>query len=150
MMEIDTLYFTKNPSFCRATHLMLRFDEEEGGWRLWLRTAGSYETVDRRMLEEMEPISIPDADVQEIIRQIRVARIGFPKLWHLGRDGISYVLTIGERYPQMTLSWWEDLPPEWEELQPAVEALVHLAKQHGFDKKDEPERSWPRRERTRK
>jgi hypothetical protein len=45
---------------------------------------------------------------------------------HMGCDGVSYELSVGESFCNARICWWCDLPDEWLELGPVVADLVQL------------------------
>jgi hypothetical protein len=46
---------------------------------------------------------------------------------HMGCDGSSYELILGQHFVTSTLRWWEEAPPEWAEAGAiVVETLRHL------------------------
>lgn len=76
------------------------------------------------------PSQLPEEVASSIVSLVRSARIG-PNVEGLYGyvHATKFELTISSIFFSCRLSWFAELPPEWSELQPAIQALESIGRE---------------------
>ena len=75
-------------------------------------------------------VVIDRSRVEVILARLRTAPIPLAVVGpRMGCDGTAFELSVGESFCNARISWWGDMPKEWQQLQPIVAELEQLFEQ---------------------
>ena len=76
---------------------------------------------------ERDWVLVDKAKLEAILARFNAVRIPLKLATaRVGCDGTSFELAVGDSFCNARLSWWYELPEEWQELRPAVADLESL------------------------
>jgi hypothetical protein len=75
-----------------------------------------------------ETLTIRTGPAEDLVTQLKRLRLTPTPTLLQGYDGTAFKLRLGEELGNVRLSWWQDLPTEWETLREPLRILERLAK----------------------
>ncbi|HEY1013932.1 MAG TPA: hypothetical protein VGE07_14570 [Herpetosiphonaceae bacterium] len=119
--------FVRAPSFEQGYAWDLR--EYRGEWGVF-RSRVVDDISDGRLIG-YEELAAPGVQFQGCYERLLALSIPLAPLRApiMGLDGTSYLLTIGEFFSAVRISWWVACPPEWQALADIVDELYDALRQ---------------------
>ncbi len=125
------------PSFGRCLHLCIAAElvssecSPNGGWECWSYwiARGSdwdWDAEVEEMTDGRSTALSPEVGMA-VYSQLSSVAITPVASQVIGLDGTTYSLRVVAGFNSVRYVWWNDLPPEWSSLKPAVDLLLSIA-----------------------
>jgi hypothetical protein len=71
--------------------------------------------------------ALPQPDASQLARDVAALAVQLaPQAHHLGLDGTTYVLTVGDSFAESSIRWWQSPPSNWTDVARLADRVVAL------------------------
>lgn len=111
--------YSIEPSFDESGRMEASIAWDDHRKKYCVDAAKGHQAKRRRWLD-------PNGEIDQLMLMVEQLKIPLLVDGPMGLDGTLYRLIVGGT-PSTTLTWWQEIPPEWSALLPIVRAVEAIA-----------------------